>query len=197
MVVLEGLAMPLQLLFTGTSAIVLASMFWLKKHGDCLPFWQRLLLALGGCLVAWISSFSAGHAWAQNNATGRAAILGTGLPPSTAVVYLLTTPGPSPVAECFYLNRRILRINSPATDLPAAAEVVYVLAGRRPPVLETREWEACSEQVFSGGKRRLSWEWQKTALGLRQLRIVPESLSWESGSGGELRMYKGSLRPPL
>jgi len=57
------------------------------------------------------------------------------------------------LVETFYLNRRIVRVNDLATDLPETTNPVYVLCSRVP-ALATRNWEPVSPAVDMTLRRR-------------------------------------------
>ena len=182
-------------LAAATGALLLGGWLWRAcRKGTNLPFWLRMLGAVAAMQLAILSFHPAWRAVFFECHRENARILGANVPPR-AVVYKIHND--YLMRELVYLGRDMQSLEAADKLLVAGNDPVYVLAGEKPPMQETRTWMPCSPPVF--WKRRggvdITWNPRPGCL----LRL---SLATGEGPGGEpgtafIRMYRGTLKPAV
>ena len=95
------------------------------------------------------------------------------------------------LVETFYLNRRIIRVNDLATDLPDTPSPVYVLCSRVP-ALATRNWEPVSPAVDMTLRRRP--EMMMRAPEMPWLSFLRLPANGEDHVARPLLIYRGTVK---
>ena len=95
------------------------------------------------------------------------------------------------LVETFYLNRRIVRIDNLATDLPETTAPVYVLTSRVP-VMATRSWEPVSPPVDMALRRRPQMKFAFSDLPWLTFSRVPAN--GDDHVPSPLLIYRGTVK---
>ncbi len=124
----------------------------------------------------------------QRNYARRAGeILAAPVPQSQKVYKLLDLPM---LTEMFYLKRDFSEIRDPE-ELPEHAPV-YVVAGPRPPILETRTWKEISNPVSISRNRQIHFNWEPENAMLLEIEFLPATATLDVI--GIARTYRGAPR---
>ncbi len=189
-VALEGVSA--QTLGSYSALIVLAgagaAWAWKRRSAPC---WQRLVLAVLAIFVWHTATAGLLQPFVQRSAIESAALLQQDLPPQATVYKTAAAPL---LGECYYLDRPVAAISSPA-ELPGHEAVVYVLGGRKPPILETRDWEPCSPSLRISRLCRPQLSWFPGRRCLLSIRRCPLIAGPEEGA--VVRLYRATLRPAV
>lgn len=173
----------LSLLIAGMA--LLSAFFYRQEQ---LPCWLQtatpLALLTVFILCAWLPPYTALQEDLRNTGQDLAANV-----PDNAKVYVLDQVFAPDLG--YYLNRPLARIPTPAS-IPRRKSVVYVLGGHRPPIQETRNWEAVSEPISTSERPVLRLEY-KTYDALVAKLSVHDAAS-ASDPEAVIRMYRGSLK---
>lgn len=190
-VVFSGLETPL---WTAVMALLTCGMllaYWGQRSGTARPFWVRVMVATLAAHLIFLALYSPCRALYYERRRDAGAALAAGLPPQAQVFKLYAG---HVIGETFYLKHSVRQIAS-AAELPAVTPVVYVLAGAKPPILETRTWSPCGQAVVVRQKVRPVCRWRPSDGGL--LRVEKEATPLVEGddSNGTVCVYQGVLRP--
>ncbi len=170
-------------------AMVLGGMVlrWQKQRPPA-PYWSRLLWGMTAAALAVQAFHPVYRSLFSDRRAATAADLAGGVPVGVCIYDLNEFALP---VETVYLDRPVLRLQSPA-ELPARAPVVYVLAGAKPPILETRQWEAAGVTVDARQKYRAVWRWFPEPGRIFRVERQPAPLN---GAAGTVRLHRGTLKP--
>ncbi|MFO7821998.1 MAG: hypothetical protein R6V56_08120 [Lentisphaeria bacterium] len=169
-----------------TAGAVLLIAFFYKQSE--LPIWLQTIspLVLLGIFLAtgWLLPYSA--LANREKTAGRA--LAANVPPR-AMVYLISE---KEIPEIwFYLQRTFEKVEN-AEKLPRGKQVIYVLGGSRPPIQETRNWEAVSGGWATSSCSLLRFE-QDEVEGVWGT-ITSDCISPPDEPDKVLRMYRGTRK---
>ncbi|MFA4943919.1 MAG: hypothetical protein WC789_04380 [Lentisphaeria bacterium] len=182
---LAGLDAPLYFLCLGSAfAALLLGIGWLRRRPP--PTFLAQMLAGIVCATFAIQAFY--PAWRMlffETRRAAGAALAAAVPPG-ATVFL--PPETNLPVETLYLRRPARRIQAPA-ELPETAAEAYVLGGAKPPLLETRSWEAVSPPIPAQQRSGPRWHWLPEEGGL--LRIERGA---SPAAAPVVRMYRGTLK---
>lgn len=189
-VVFAGLEPARAVISAGLLAGALLLAGWLRRRGGADPLWLRLTLAVLAIQFCYLALYTPYRMLFYDRRRLSAQLLSGGLPPEVTVY---KSHEGFLAAETTYIPRVLQRITSPA-DLPALEPVVFVLGPAKPPILETRRWEACSPPVNVRQRCGPRLAWAPAEEGL--VRVEREWLPLEQESANSVvRMYRGILRP--
>ena len=190
-IVFSGLETPLwtAIMVLLTCGVGLA--YWVQRSGQARPFWVRVLIGMLAAHLVFLALYSPHRALYYDRRRDAGAALAAKLPPQ---VQLFKLYAGHVIGETFYLNHSVRQIAS-ASELPAVTPVVYVLAGAKPPILETRTWTACSPAVAIRQRVFPVCRWRPAEGGL--VRVEKEATPMVEGedANGIVCVYKGELRP--
>lgn len=174
-------------------AFVLAG--WLRRAAAKLswPYWRMLLFGVVALNLAVLSFHPVYRSlfFERRRASGETLAAAV---PEKAMVYQLHEAYLA--AEVHYLDRPVHRIRTPA-ELPATAPELYVLAGAKPPILETRRWEPVSPPVNWRQRFHAVWRWFPEAGRLFRVDRCGDENAAAPAAGDTARMYRGTLKPAV
>ena len=164
--------------------------YLLLTRGRTCVCWLALVLAVTAARLAYLAAIPpmAAHIGGERRLLGQQLVQAV---PPTATVY--STVSEVFVAVGFYVDRPIRAIIDPAQELPAEASSVYVLSGRKAPILAARTWTPCSPPVDPRLRHRAHIRWFPGERCLARIEIKPE-LPDGRRPLVVLRMYRGDLR---
>ena len=175
-------------------ALLLGGWLWRAcRPGTGLPFWLRMLGAVAAMNLAVLSFHPAWRALFFECHRENARLLGVEVP-AGAVVYKMHNDYLT--RELVYLGREMRSLEA-ADRLPASGnDPVYVLAGEKPPMQETRNWLPCGQPVFWKRHGGVALEWNpRPGCWLRLAPVAGEG-NGEPGNSF-IRMYRGTLKPAV
>jgi len=185
----QRLTIAMTLLVGSLAAALLA-----RRSRDTGPIWVQMLLAVTVLRLVYLALIPTFHAWASNDSSRAAAILGAQVPEAAKVYKIVDN---LLLVECFYLDRKVVHTVH-ADLLPEDAPTVYVLGRDRPPILETRTWTPCSEPVNIRQSRRPFVDWTPARRRVRRIEArVMEQEPQSDDRANVVRMYRGDLRPSV
>jgi 4-amino-4-deoxy-L-arabinose transferase-like glycosyltransferase len=187
-VVLVGLSKLTVLKALAGLALALVCALWAAKttRAAC---WQRLTLAIMALNLIYSLFWLAMVPQLQGTRRDSARRLASQVPESVTVYKMVED---LLVSECYYMARPVVQV-ADVEMLPKDQDVVYVLAGAKAPVLETRTWTEVSEPVPLKPQARAHLDWHPQGRCLLRVELR-ESLEEPSQT---VRMYRGNLRPPV
>ncbi len=192
---IAGADRRLTVLCLSTALTAAAGGAWMchaSRKGGLLPYWMRLAGATAALALAVLAFYPAGRALFYEGHRENAAVLASGLPGDVAAYKIYRD---YLVREVVYLGRPVQAVATPE-KLPADVKELYVLAGAKPPILETRSWTPCSPPVYWRRHCRPLWVWHPRKGCLLRLERG-DFISPEDGEAQVLRMYRGTLKPAV
>lgn len=164
--------------------------WYVRQRAQPRPYWIRLALVALALQCLFLSLMVPYRALYYERRRGQGEALAAQVPADTVVYKLYEN---DITGECAYLQRPVRQIASTG-ELPGSLRTVYVLAGSKAPILETRAWEPCSRPVSLRQRSQPRWRWRPPEGGL--VRLDREWLAGEGeGPDGTVRMYRGTWRP--
>lgn len=173
----------LSLLITGMA--LLSAFFY---HQNKLPCWLQTAAPLALLAVFIICAWLPPYAALQEDVRSTGQYLAASVP-DDAKVYVLEQVFDPDLG--YYLNRPLELVPTPAS-IPRRKSVVYVLGGYRPPIQETRNWEAISEPWSNNEQPVLRLEYKTYDALVAKLSV--HHASSPSDPESVIRMYRGSLK---
>jgi len=177
---------------------------WLLSAGASgRPYWVRLLVAVAALRLAFLAVYPPTKSWLHSERRLTGQLLSNRLPDDTPAggtgaegagrVTVYRVVDWFLVAECFYINRPVVKINQLDDELPKDAQTVYVLGGDKPPILPERTWTACGPPVDLRLHHVRRVTFYPGGLCIARIDVVAE----ERDRGRPpiiVRMYRGELR---
>jgi 4-amino-4-deoxy-L-arabinose transferase-like glycosyltransferase len=120
--------------------MIIAALLSRLRHAH---IYLRTMLAAAAANAVWLAAYCPWQASLRSPYQQAGASLARHIPENVVVYQLDRRPL---VRTLFYMDRQLRQLAAPE-DLPTNVPVVFVIAGERPPILETRIWQECSPVV--------------------------------------------------